>query len=48
MIFLSPRERKFKLKKSAFQLAEEKRKERGFGPSDGWTVGPVSPNQAMI
>ena len=31
-------------KKSAFQLAEERRKDRGFGPSDGWTVGPVSPN----
>ena len=30
-------------KKSAFQLAEERRKDRGFGPSDGWTVGPVSP-----
>ena len=28
--------------KSAFQLAEERRKDRGFGPSDGWTVGPVN------
>ena len=44
MIFISPREGKFKLKKkSAFQLAEERRKDRGFGPSDSWTVGPVSP-----
>ena len=23
-------------KKSAFQLAEERRKDSGFGPSDGW------------
>ena len=30
-------------KKSAFQLVEERGKTRGFGPSDGWTVGPVSP-----
>ena len=30
-------------KNSAFQLAEERRKDRGFGLSDGWTVGPVSP-----
>ena len=30
-------------KQLAFQLAEERRKERGFSRlSDGWTVGPVS------
>ena len=35
-------------KKSAFQLAEERRKNRGFGLSDGWTVGPVSANSKYI
>ena len=28
-----------------FQLAEERRKDRGFSLSDGWPVGPVSANE---
>ena len=44
VIFLSPiREGKFKPKNNQpFQLAEERRKDRGFSLSDGWPVGPVS------
>ena len=42
-IFLSPREGKFKQKyNQLFQLAEERRKDRGFSLSDGWPVSPVS------
>ena len=29
-------------KSSAIWLAEERRKDSGFGPSDGWLFGPVS------
>ena len=43
VIFLSPREGKFKQKNNQlFQLAEERRKDRGFSLSDGWPVSPVS------
>ena len=35
-------------KESAFQLAEERRKDRGFGLSYGWPVGPVSANPTWL
>ena len=44
MIFLSPREGKFKLKKNQlFSWLKKEGKIEANGPSDGWTVGPVSP-----
>ena len=47
--FVSPREGKFKQKNNQlFQLAEERRKDRGFSLSDGWPVSPVSANCLRI
>ena len=33
--------------KELFQLAEERRKDRGFSLSDGWPVGPVSASRVV-
>ena len=43
VIFLSPREGKFKQKNNQlFSWLKERRKDRGFSLSDDWPVGPVS------